>query len=72
MPVSKNRKNHKAKVQQRNQKQELKRHNTQKFATQLQDLIKQHNEEELNKEMLTITQGYPNDGKFILPSTEIF
>jgi hypothetical protein len=72
MPKSRNRKNHKAKVQLRNQKQELKRHNTQKFATQLQDLIKQHQEEELSKEMLTITQSYPNQGKIILPSTEIF
>jgi hypothetical protein len=71
MPKSKHRKNHKAKVQQRKQVHELKRHNTQKFAQQLQGLIEQYKQEELNKEMLTITGTDPNGAK-ILPSTEIF
>ena len=44
MPVSKNRKNHKAKAAKRRQEHELKRHKTQAFAAKLNEMLKQEAE----------------------------
>jgi hypothetical protein len=44
MPVSKNRKNHKAKVAKRRQEHELKRHKTKQFAAKLNELLRQEAE----------------------------
>ena len=41
MPVSRNRKTHKAKVAKRQQAQELKRHKTKQFAAKLNELLRQ-------------------------------
>ena len=44
MPVSKNRKNQKAKAAKRRQEHELKRHRTQTFAAKLNELLRQEAE----------------------------
>ena len=44
MPVSKNRKNHKAKAAKRRQEHELKRHKTQAFAAKVNELLKKEAE----------------------------
>jgi len=63
MPVSKNRKNHKAKAAKRRQEHELKRHKTKEFAAKLNELLRQEAEGQ-NQNHGPITAS--------LPSFEIF
>ena len=63
MPVSRNRKNHKAKVAKRQEAQELKRHKTKQFAAKLNELLRQEAEGQ-NQNHGPITAS--------LPSLEIF
>lgn len=63
MPVSRNRKNHKAKVAKRRQEHELKRHKTKQFAAKLNELLRQEAEGQ-NQNHGPITAA--------LPSLEIF
>ena len=60
MPVSKNRKNHKAKAAKRRKEHELKRHRTAQFGAKINELLKQ----EANQNAGPITAA--------LPSYEIF
>ena len=63
MPVSRNRKTHKAKVAKRRQEHELKRHKTKQFAAKLNELLRQEAEGQ-NQNHGPITAS--------LPSLEIF
>jgi hypothetical protein len=63
MPVSRNRKTHKAKAAKRRQEHELKRHKTQAFAAKLNEMLKQEAEGQ-NQNAGPITAA--------LPSFEIF
>jgi len=63
MPVSRNRKTHKAKVAKRRQEHELKRHKTKEFAAKLNELLRQETEGQ-NQNHGPITAA--------LPSFEIF
>jgi len=63
MPVSKNRKNHKAKAAKRKEAHELKRHKTKQFAAKLNELLRQEAEGQ-NQNHGPITAA--------LPSLEIF
>lgn len=59
MPVSKNRKNHKAKVAKRKEAHELKRHKTKQFAAKLNELLTQEAEGQ-NQNHGPITASLPS------------
>jgi hypothetical protein len=74
MPVSKNRKNHKAKVAKRRQEHELKRHRTAQFGAKINDLLRHEADEKQRQEsneMLMQTWNHLERQNGSLPSFEI-